>query len=166
MPLQEEACVYRRVRFGCLLSLSLLAGCAEFDPFQQVERQPAEEEVPEAVINPELAAPPPPPAARTVEQFDTTTEEQRVAAAAPASGGSLLGTTVASLGDPGRPGFWAETELVSEVTTGRLVFPASGKRVEVELTPADGGGTRVSLAAMRVLEAPLTDLPVLEVYAN
>ena len=121
---------------------------------------------PSAVTNPELAAPPPPPAARTVEQFDTTTEAQRVAAATPSEGGALLGTTVASLGDPSRPGFWAETDLVTAVTTGRLVNPANGKSVEVELTPAEGGGSRVSLAAMRLLEAPLTDLPTFEVYGN
>jgi len=165
MSLQEEAYVYRRVTLGflCLLALS---ACAELGLVQQREAANAPEEAVEAVSNPELSAPPPPPAARTVEQFDTTTEEQRVAASAPPSGGTLLGTTIASLGDPGRPGFWAETDLVSDVTQGRLVFPATGKSVEVELTPAAGGGSRVSLAAMRVLEAPLTDLPVLEVYAN
>lgn len=165
MSLQEEARVYRRVTFG-FSCLALLSGCAELGHFQQNEAVLATEPPVETVLDPELAAPPPPPAARTVEQFDTTTEEQRVAAAAPATGGSLLGTTVASLGDPGRAGFWAETDLVTEVTSGRLVFPQNGKSVEVELTPSAGGGSRVSLAAMRLLEAPLTDLPVLEVYAN
>ena len=157
--------MYRRVTLG-FLCLSVLSGCAELGLVQQRETALATEEPVEAVTNPELAAPPPPPAARTVEQFDTTTDEQRIAASAPSSGGTLLGTTIASLGDPGRAGFWAETDLVSAVTSGRLVYPATGKSVEVELTPASGGGSRVSLAAMRVLEAPLTDLPVLEVYAN
>jgi len=119
-----------------------------------------------AVETPELAAPPPPRTARTVEQFDTTTEEQRVAAAAGAPGGTLLGTTVASLGDPSRAGFWIETPLVSVRGTGRLVYPVTGKSADVELIPIDGGGSRVSLAALRLLEAPLTDLPVLEVYEN
>ncbi len=157
--------MYRRVTFG-FSCFALLSGCAELGLFQQTEAALPTEAPPAAVLDPELAAPPPPPAARTVEQFDTTTEEQRVAAAAPSSGGELLGTTIASLGDPGRAGFWAETDLVTEVTAGRLVFPDNGKSVEVELTPAAGGGSRVSLAAMRLLEAPLTDLPVLEVYAN
>lgn len=119
-----------------------------------------------AVETPELAAPPPPETARTVEQFDTTTEEQRVAAAAGTPGGDLLGTTVASLGDPSRAGFWIETPLVSARGTGRLVYPATGKSADVELIPIEGGGSRVSLAAWRLLEAPLTDLPVLEVYEN
>ena len=89
-----------------------------------------------------------------------------MAAAAGAPGGRLLGTTVASLGDPTRAGFWIETSLVSERRTGRLVYSATGKSAEVELIPAGGGSSRVSLAALRLLEAPLTDLPVLQVYAN
>ena len=117
------------------------------------------------VETPELAAPPPPKSARTVEQFDTTTEAQRVAAATGA-GGKFLGTTVASLGDPSRAGFWIETPLVTTRGTGRLVYPATGRSAEVELIPAAGGGSRVSLAALRLLEAPLTELPVLEVYEN
>lgn len=150
--------VIAAIVFGCAVGVT---GCAKTPLGAPPERAGAE-----AVTAPELAAPPPPAAARTVEQFDTTTEEQRVAAAAAPAGGRLLGSTVASLGDPGRPGFWAETDLVREVTQGRLVYPATGKSVAVELTPATGGGSRVSLAAMRVLEAPLTDLPSLDVYAN
>ncbi|MGI9390263.1 MAG: hypothetical protein ACR2O1_09425 [Boseongicola sp.] len=117
-----------------------------------------------SVETPELAAPPPPVSARTVEQFDTTTEDQRVAAATGASNGALLGTTVASLGDPSKAGFWIETPLVNKRATGRLIYPVTGKSAEVELIPIEGGGSRVSLAALRLLEAPLTDLPVLEVY--
>ncbi len=109
-------------------------------------------------------APPAPPSnARTVEQFDTTTEEQRVAASAPAAGGALLGREIVSLGDPSRPGFWIETALVNAPGQGRLVFAQTGKSVEVELIPGEGGA-RVSLAALRLLEAPLTELPMLEVY--
>lgn len=144
-----------------LLFLSLiLAGCGEFAALQT-------EPVPEADVSVvDGAAPPPPENARSVEEFDTTTEEQRIAAAAPTSGGRLLGTTVASLGDPSRPGFWIETPLARAPGTGRLVYPVNGKAVEVELMPIDSGSSRVSLAAFRLLEAPLTDLPVLEVYAN
>ncbi len=53
--------------------------------------------------------------------------------------------------------------------TGRLVYPAKDTSVEVELIPTGderGAGSRVSLAAFRVLEAPLTDLPTLDVYAE
>ncbi|MCV6593280.1 MAG: hypothetical protein OIF48_10040 [Silicimonas sp.] len=113
------------------------------------------------------AAPPPPPAnARTVEQFDTTTAEARKAAATPSSGGKRLGTTVASLGDPSRPGFWIMTELVSAEGAGRIEYPQKGTSAEVTLLPAEGGSSRVSLAALRLLEAPLTDLSELVVYAR
>lgn len=139
----------------------ILAACSEF-PLLQTE--PVPEEAP-AVIG-DLGAPPPPENARSVEEFDTTTEEQRVAAAAPVAGGSLLGKTVASLGDASRSGFWIETTLAQARGKGRLVYPVSGKSVEVELFPIESGSSRVSLAAFRLLEAPLTDLPVLEVYAN
>ena len=110
--------------------------------------------------------PPPPPTARTVEQFDTTTEEERVAATKPASGGARLGETVASLGDATMPGFWIQTSLVSEVQQGRVVNPVNGRSVAVELRPIDGGSTRVSLSAMRLLEAPLTDLVTLELFRS
>ena len=118
------------------------------------------------ITNEALAAPPPPKAARSVEEFDTTTEEQRAAAASSKTGGTFLGTTVASLGDPARPGFWIETNLASEAGAGRLINPVNGKSVEVEIFPIESGSSRVSLAAFRVLEAPLTGLPTLEVYAE
>jgi hypothetical protein len=138
----------------------LLSACAEFPVLTQIEPQDAAAEAPEG------ATPTPPPNARTVEQFDTTTEEQRAAAAAPSAGGRSLGTTVASLGNAADPGFWMETSLVSDVTLGRVVFPVNGKEVEVELRSSDGGSSRISLAALRLLEAPLTELVTLEVYAN
>jgi hypothetical protein len=146
-----------------LLSLMIpLAACGQLARTPGAEAPPG----PVPVTNEALAAPPPPRSARTVEQFDTTTEAQRQAAAAPASGGRLLGTTVASLGDPARPGFWIMTSLAKAPGAGRLVYPVTGKSVEVELLPLETGSSRVSLAALRLLEAPLTDLPVLEVYAN
>jgi hypothetical protein len=141
--------------------LLMLAACAEF-PGRQTEPLPAE--APAATEG--LGAPPPPRDARSVEEFDTTTEEQRIAAAARVAGGRLLGKTVASLGDPMRPGFWIETALATAPGKGRLVYPANGKSVEVEVFPIESGSSRVSLAAFRLLEAPLTDLPVLEVYAH
>ncbi|MEO0945890.1 MAG: D-galactarate dehydratase [Pseudomonadota bacterium] len=110
--------------------------------------------------------PPPPPSARTVEQFDTTTEEERIAATNPSSGGARLGETVASLGDATMPGFWVQTSLVSEVQQGRVVNPVNGRSVAVELRPIEGGSTRVSLAAMRLLDAPLTDLVTLELFRS
>lgn len=149
------------MRLVLLLLIPILTACAEFPLLQN---EPVPEETPAVVEG--LGAPSPPENARSVEEFDTTTEEQRIAAAAPAAGGRLLGTTVASLGDPSRPGFWIETTLATAPGKGRLVYPVNGKSVEVELFPIESGSSRVSLAAFRLLEAPLTDLPVLEVYAN
>ena len=130
-----------------------LCACA---PVAQIEDAPKAETT--------VAAPPPPANARTVDEFDTTTQAQRATASAPATGGRSLGVTVASLGDPAKPGFWIETPLVEDEGAGRLVYPANGKSVEVELRP--GPSSRVSLAALRVLEAPLTELSEIEVFAR
>lgn len=112
--------------------------------------------------------PPPPPNARTVEQFDTTTAEDRAAAvAAPATGSRRLGTTIANLGSPTDPGIWLKTPLVSRVMQGRIEY--NGTSVNVELRPsggAAGSGSQISLAAMRLIQAPLTALPEITVYAN
>jgi hypothetical protein len=120
------------------------------------------------------AAPPPQPttsqalptgAAQSAEALDTTTEAQRTAAAT-ARGGAALGPTVVSLGDPASPGFWLETPLVTETRPGRVAVPGGGS-VQVELRPISGpptAGSRISLAAMRLLGLPLTDLAKVEVY--
>ncbi len=115
------------------------------------------------------SAPPPPTAARTQEALDTTTPEQRAQAAAPAVAAApdrLLGTTVASLGSPTEPGFWLKTPLVKTQTAGRVTNKANGKSSAVTLIPIDGpatGGSRLSLPAMRLIEASLTELTELEV---
>ena len=112
--------------------------------------------------------PPPPPTARTVEQFDTTTAQDRAEAVALPSGGERrLGTTIASFGSPTDPGIWFKTPLVGDVMQGRIEY--NGKSVNVELRPsggAPGSGSQISLAAMRLIEAPLTGLPEVTVYAN
>lgn len=118
-----------------------------------------------------VAAPPPPPEARTVEEFDTTSAAERAEAAAPPepAGEKSLGSTVASLGDVSKPGFWLETPLVSAPGKGRVVNPATGKSAQVDLIPIEGpatAGSRISLAAMRLIEAALTDLPTLDVYSG
>lgn len=117
------------------------------------------------------AVPPPPKNARTVEQFDTTTAEARKEAAivSVASQEIALGDTIASLGDPTRPGFWLETPLVKTAGPGRVMFPDSGKSAKVDLIPIDAessAGSRISLAAMRLIEAPLTGLPKIEVFST
>ena len=109
-------------------------------------------------------------AARTPEALDTTTEAERRAARSDAerasAGATDLGTTIASLGAPGEPGFWLRTPLVDSPAKGRLDYPAKGTSVVVDLIPLDaerGAGSQISLAAMRLLEADLTGLPELRV---
>jgi len=148
-----------------IAAVLLLAGCAQLAA--PVAAPPADAVRP--VARPD-SAPPPPEDAVTVEQFDTTTEAERVAAvAAPDAGGAReLGRTIAALGDPTDPGFWAKTPLVDEVQPGRLDYPETGKSVLVELRPLEaepGAGSQVSLPALRLLEAPLTALPELIVFA-
>ena len=109
---------------------------------------------------------------RTAEDFDTTTERERVvavAAAAEEAEERALGTVVASLGDAASPGIWLETPLVAEAGPGRLAYAPAGTSVLVELRPsggAAGSASRASLAALRLLEAPLAGLPEIEVFAR
>ena len=113
------------------------------------------------------AAPPPPPAARSAEALDTTTPEQRAAAAVPAAaGGGVLGTTVASLGDPTQPGLWLKTPLVEAEAKGRVTNTATGKSSAVTLLPLGGeatAGSQMSLSALRLIGASLTELTEVEV---
>ncbi len=90
--------------------------------------------------------------ARAVE---TTTEEV------------LLGTTIAALGDVNEQGFWLKTPLVKTQTAGRIVWTGPGATLNVTLVPLEGesgAGSQISLAAMRELGVPLTDLPELQVF--
>jgi len=130
------------------------------------EAEVAAPEAPETVI-PAMTLPPPPPrTARTADQFDTTSAADRQAATqVSASAGAELGRTTATLGSPTEPGIWLRTGLVTEVTQGRIRY--QNRTINVELRPsgrAAGSGSQISLAAMRLIEAPLTgiiDLTVL-----
>jgi len=155
---------------GLGLGLGLvLAGCAPDRAPGPEPRAVETARLPEgATAAPGTSRPGPPRDARTVAQFDTASPAERAAAAsAPdGTGGAALGRTIASLGNPALPGFWAETPLVAAVRPGRLTDPATGRGVAVELRPsggAAGAGTRVSLSALRVLGVPLTALPELVV---
>ena len=110
----------------------------------------------------------PPATARTEEQFDTTTVEERAAASAPvvASAERDLGVTIVSLGNPAQPGFWLETPLVSAPAKGRVLYPATGESVQVDLIPISDGGSRMSLPAMRLLGVLLTDLAEVQVFSG
>ncbi|KMK67048.1 hypothetical protein [Puniceibacterium sp. IMCC21224] len=149
----------------------VLSGCSSGffskDAPEVVASQPAPENLAAAPVAPART---PPPQARTAAQFDVTTQEERKTAAAASAnpgGESALGDTVASLGDPSRAGFWLETPLISTPTKGRVLYPGSGKSAQVDLIPIEGpatAGSRLSLSAMRLIEAPLTDLPVIKVF--
>ncbi len=61
----------------------------------------------------------------------------------------------------------SKTPQVTVVTNGRVEY--NGNSVILLLRPtggALGSASRISLAAMRLIEAPLTGLPELNVYAN
>ena len=121
-----------------------------------------------AALPVETSAPPPPPAAKTAAALDTTTPEQRAAAATkPAETTSkALGKTIVSLGSPSEPGLWLKTPLVKSETQGRVTNPTNGKSSAVTLIPIDGpstAGSRMSLAALRLIDASLTDLTEVEV---
>ena len=168
-----------------LAILSILSGCAQLQRIlPQREAAPAVDPstvvVPEApeevaeVVTEAGRSEALPANRRTAEDFDTTTAEERAVAVAaaqqtPEDAERLLGSTIASLGDATEPGLWLKTPLVGAVTQGRIEDAGRGTTVLVELRPLPGGasgGSQISLAALRLLEVPLTDLPTIEVYSR
>ncbi|KIC42061.1 hypothetical protein RA27_01245 [Ruegeria sp. ANG-R] len=88
---------------------------------------------------------------------------------AAATGWAGAKTTVAGLGDPNTPGRWLQTPLVQTEINGRVVVPRTGAQAYVTLVPAPGpagGGSRLSLEAMRALLVPFDELVELEVYSD
>lgn len=153
---------------AALLAAATLSGCNT--PLFAPAAAPAAEPPP-AAVTPAAAVVVPPVGARTADEFDTTTAEERAAAVATpaAATETRLGTTIASLGPPAEAGLWLSTGLVTEVAQGRVEYPAAGTSVALELRPSGGAataGSQISLAAMRLLEAPLTGLPELVVYRD
>jgi len=148
------------------LPFVVVAGCTELGLEVEPET-PVTDESSETVEGPMTAAPPPPSNATTVEDFDTTTAEDREEAQVinVTATETALGTTIASLGSPTEPGIWLKTPLVSALTPGRVEY--QGKEINIELRPsggAPGSGSQISLAAMRLIEAPLTGLPEIAVF--
>lgn len=151
------------------VSAAILSGCAEFDPFAPRTTAAAPASAPASA--PQTSTRPPLTGApRTVDDFDRVTEDERQAAVAtPPAAAGTIGTTVASLGDPARSGFWMETPLVSAPTRGSVLYRPTGRRLNLDLIPIAGppsGGSRLSLSAMRMLDAPLTGLPQVDVFVN
>ncbi len=155
-------------RFTPLAVLAFLAACAQVTDGpggpapDTAEPPPAAPEELAAVVR----APPPRSGANTVDSLDTTTEAQRAAAtAAPAREGERLGEETVSLGDPTDPGLWIRTPLVSSRQAGRVAVAGTGRSATLELIPLEGeGGAQLSLAAFRLLEVPLTELPTVTVF--
>ena len=101
------------------------------------------------------------------EPPESEDEAQPVAQVTPGWEGAK--TTIASLGDPTKPGRWLETSLVSVEVNARVVVPRTGAQAYVTLVPApgpEGGGSRLSLDAMRALLVPFDELVELQVYLN
>jgi len=133
------------------LSLGVLVGCDElprmnmpdwdmFDRRERTEDIPAEE---------------------SVEALPEAEAEE-----APALAGEL-GSTIVSLGAAGEPGMWLKTPLVDREQKGRVYH--NGLWLAVTLIPIEGeatAGSRMSLAAMRALELPLTELTEVRVTAG
>ncbi|MEL6121794.1 MAG: hypothetical protein AAFR49_19210 [Pseudomonadota bacterium] len=146
---------------------SALAGCSAIPQGLFGQR---EDPQPTISVAPTLEEGEAPLGATTAEEFDTTSEDDRAAAleGATSTGGETdLGTTIASLGDVTQTGFWLKTPLVSAPTKGRVQFTENGKAVAVDLIPLEGepgSGSRISLAAMRLLEVDLTALADLQVF--
>jgi hypothetical protein len=104
-----------------------------------------------------------------VDEFDTTSADDRAEAVAPMAEGTgqTLGTTLATLGSPTEPGIWLKTPLVTVPRPGQVTY--EGRTINVELRPSGGkagSGSQISLAAMRLLEAPLTGILELQVTAT
>lgn len=157
-------------RLALVLPLLALAGCdlatnpaPQAPPATSTPTTPARAEsgITEAALQR-------PASARTVAALDASAAE-KAAASRPAGTGVRLGTTIASLGDATKGGFWIRTPLVKETGKGRLVDRSTGKSVNVDLIPLPGpasAGSQVSLSALTTLGVGLTDLPEVEVYRN
>lgn len=110
-----------------------------------------------------------PEAVDPVEETDLPPDESAKADPAPANEVSTgtIGRTVASLGNAAEPGLWLKTPLVSVEQPGRVYYPETNATADVTLIPIDGpdtAGSRLSLAAMQALGAPLTGLPEVDVF--
>jgi len=104
---------------------------------------------------------------RPVARPDGAVVTEASASGSPDVSVGTLGRTIASLGNPGEPGMWLKTPLVSAQRSARVFNPATGQSTEVTLIPIEGprtAGSRMSLAAMQALGAPPGDLVEVDVF--
>ena len=138
-----------------------MAGCAEVQT--PAPPAPAAAKQPTALTPEILGTGTPTPA----NQLDIATDSERAAAAdnAQKSAGTLLGVTVAALGNPAQTGFWLKTALVDVETQGTICNAATNAVVNLTLLPLEAAsGSQLSLSAMRMLNVPLTALLEVRVY--
>lgn len=130
-------------------------------------------EVPAGAVPPPVETlnrvPPPPALAVTVAQFDTVSDADRREAINVSADAAIgkVGETIATLGSPRDPGIWLKTPLVENLQMGRITY--EDVSINIELRPsggAPGGGSQISLSAMRLIGAPLTSFVKLEVFAR
>ncbi|MCW9042301.1 MAG: hypothetical protein OQK05_03060 [Pseudopelagicola sp.] len=103
----------------------------------------------------------------TPTEIDDATPDATEDEVAPPPIAGELGTTVVSLGAASEPGMWLKTPLVDREQKGRVYH--EGLWLAVTLIPIEGAataGSRMSLAAMRALELPLTGLTEVRVTAG
>ncbi|MDE4133531.1 hypothetical protein PXK00_10430 [Phaeobacter sp. QD34_3] len=145
-----------------VLSVLLLGGCGDIalPTLPSLKKEP-----PAPVAAPATPAGPQAPLDATGGALDVPdlveeAPEQEIAPETVFTGSKQV---VASLGDPAVPGLWMETSLVSNEQKA-LLRSASGAEVVVTLKPSPSAGSaRVSIAAMRALGVPLTELVELQV---
>ncbi|MBZ8119657.1 hypothetical protein KUD11_13495 [Roseovarius sp. LXJ103] len=83
------------------------------------------------------------------------------------AGSVEIGRTIASLGAATEPGFWMKTRFVDVPTKGARCLYGEGQVGECRSHSAQPPATacsQMSLAALRLVEAPLTGLPDMQVF--
>ena len=150
-----------RHKYLSIIGFGILIGCsavkAPAPPAPAAAKQ-------SAAVTPEILGTGTPTPAN---QLDVATDSERAAAADTAqnSAGTLLGVTVAALGNPAQTGFWLKTALVDVETKGGISSAATSTTVNLTLIPLEAAsGSQLSLSAMRMLDVPLTALVEVRVY--
>ncbi len=146
-----------------------IVGCAEIE--QAFGAKPEKQEAAPVVQPVEVETPAIQEIANTgapirAEALDVVSVQEKEKATAQVATRTSLGVTIVSLGNPAQTGLWMRSSLVQEPTKGRVVLLSSGEGVIVDLLPLQGdGGEQLSLSALRTLNAPLTSLSEVEVFA-
>lgn len=160
-------------RFVGLGGIALvLSGCSDLEQTFGETPEPIDAPVEIAQTTAVSSVTPPPViqntgAPRAPEVLDIATTEERTEATTitAVSNEKNLGIAIAALGNPAETGFWVKSDLVASPTKGRITDLASGKKVNVDLFPAETAqsGTQISLSAMRALDVSFIDLPEVQI---